>query len=131
MSIKLMEVEPLISLLEPILKSKCKGLLSLEIIDVLDELEDQLKKLDKAKTTMIESYAEKKEDGTYKVKLNDQGLEIHEFGENEETVNKELDVILNQEIELENSISTQHLDNNIEIQPINLKVLIDKKIFVK
>jgi len=126
--IKLMEVEPILNILNPILTGKCGGLLSLDIIDLINELTPHLEKLQKAREKLINDYAEKDNEGNFKTIKNEQGLDIHTFGDNQEKVEEELDAILKQEIKINKFINGNNFDNDVRIEPLNLKVLIDKEL---
>ena len=84
--IKLMEVEPILEILNPILTQKCGGLLSLDLLDVINELKPHLENIQQVREKIIKDYAEKDENGEYKVVKNEQGLDVHTFGENKEKV---------------------------------------------
>jgi hypothetical protein len=128
--IKLMEIEPLLNILNPIFEGKCGGLLSLEVTDLISVLEEELDKLVKVRTKLIETYAEKDENGEYKTIKNEQGLDIHTFGEDTEKVNKELTEVMEQEIEINKVISGKNFDNDVRIRPLELKFLKDKGILI-
>jgi predicted RNase H-like HicB family nuclease len=88
-------------------------------------------KIKKLKEKIVDNYAIKNEDGTYLVKINEFNQEVYDFGENAEKVDEELKEVLESEIEIDKCISMSNIDDNIEIEPINLKYLISKQIIKK
>lgn len=131
MKLKLMEIEAINAILEPILVCKCRGKLAWELIDLMDDLSPEIMKIKKLKEKIVDNYAIKNEDGTYLVKINEFNQEVYDFGENAEKVDEELKEVLESEIEIDKCISMSNIDDNIEIEPINLKYLISKQIIKK
>ena len=129
--IKLLNVEPLINLLDPLLMEKCGGLLSWEIIDLLNDLKPHLEKINQVREKIKEDYGQKDDNGQFLTKKNDQGLELIVFGDNLETVEKELQELMDQEIEISKSIQLKNFGNEVKIEPIKIKVLDDLGLLVK
>lgn len=127
--IKLVEIEWILEILNPILNGKCKGLFAYELIELVGELEIQLEKVTKVRQKMIDDYAIKEEDGNYKViKVEDK--EIYDFGENAEKVEEELQAVMNENYEVENSLSFKYFEDT-DIEPLKLKILMDRNIIKK
>lgn len=123
--IKLNEVEAVLNILNPVLTGKCGGLLSLDIIDLINELTPHAEKVQKIKDKIVKDYAEKDEEGNYKTIKNEQGLDLHTFGENKEKVEEELQAVSNQEVKVDKLIDTKNIDNDVRIEPLGLKFLFD------
>lgn len=128
--IKLMEIEPILEILNPILAGKCKGLFAYELVQLVEELETQLEKVNKVKEKMINDYAIKEQDGKYKVIKVDDDREIYDFAENAEKVEEELQAVMNEDYEIDNMLSFDYF-KEIDIEPIKLKILMDRKIITK
>lgn len=128
--LKLMEIEPVIGILNPILVSKCKGSLAWELINLIDELEPENERISKLKKKLLDENKILDEDGKPRTKMVD-GNEIFDFGENSEKVEEELKEVLESEIEVKNQLSMANIDNSVEIEPINLKFLLSKEIIKK
>lgn len=127
--LKLMEIEGLLNILDPIFGEKISGNLAWELIELINELQPYKEKIDKLRKKLVEDYAIKKEDGTYETNIvNDQ--ELFNFGENSGKVEEELKSVLEVDIETENKISVE-LIKEIEIEPIKLKILYDKNLIRK
>lgn len=131
MKLNLMEIEAINAILEPVLVCKCRGKLAWELIDLMDALSPEIDKIRKLKEKIVDNYAIKNEDGSYAVKRDEFDQEIYDFGENAEKVDEELKEVLESEIEIDKSISMSNIDDNIEIEPINLKYLVSKQIIKK
>ena len=129
--LKLIEIEPILEILNPILNSKCKGLFAYELIKLIDELEKQLEKVNKVRQKMVEDYGIKDQVGKLKVtKIPVEGAEdreIYDFGENAEKVEEELQAVFNTDYEIDNPVDFKHF-TDIEIEPIKLKVLLERNI---
>lgn len=129
--LKLIELETALNILNPILIGKCKPIFALEIINLIDELEPELEKVNTIKKKMIEQYAIKKEDQSgYETNFNN-GQEVFNFGENTQKVEEEMKEVMELEIDIKNSLDLSKWSNDIEIEPLNLKFLLDRGLVKK
>lgn len=123
--LKMIHLDTLTEILNPLFADKCDSDLAWELIELLDEIEPQITKLNKLREKVIKTYAKKDEAGNIIQKNVGENKVQYEFGENLEKVAEELNPILNMEIDIRNKLSIKHFKTNIKIKPIDLKFLKD------
>jgi hypothetical protein len=122
---KLGNIQQAMEILNPLLEEKCPVQLSLDILNIINELQPESEKLNTIKQNLIKQYSILDEEGRPKTKMNPDNMEIYDFGDDEEKVNEEVIKLMETEIEINSKIDTCNFDSDIKIEPIKLKILYD------
>lgn len=122
---KLGNLQAITEILNPLLEEKCPVKLSLNIMDVINEIQPELEKVNKVKQNLIDQYSIKDEEGKVKTRVDENGSELYDFGENETKVNEEMLVLMNTDVEIDSKIEIDNFSEDLKIEPVKLKILYD------
>lgn len=122
---KLGHIQQAMDILNPLLEVQCPVKLSLDILNILNELQPEQEKINKIKQNLITQYSILDDEGKAKTKTDPYGNEIYDFAENEEKISQEIITLMDTEVEIESKIDADNFDKETKIEPIKLKILYD------